>query len=70
MAIYRCSECDKMVDNDWEPCEEHPTKDNELVCPACFEDYPEPTIDVRQGGVFSKAQLATIARLEAEDETS
>ena len=68
MSIFYCHECGRYIDNDWSPCEEHPTKANELVCEECFAEMPEPTIEVRQGGVFSKAQLAIIARLEAEDE--
>jgi len=69
MAIYRCFECDKMVDNDWNPCEEHPTKDNELVCPSCFEEYedmPEPSLEVKQGGVFTPEQQAQIRRMEQD----
>jgi len=68
MAIYRCSRCDEMKDGDYDVCTEDPDEEFGLMCESCTCELPEPTLEVRQGGVFSKAQLATIARLEAEDE--
>jgi DNA-directed RNA polymerase subunit RPC12/RpoP len=41
MAIYECDNCGNFVDDDWNPCEEHPTKDLGLVCPDCVETMPE-----------------------------
>lgn len=41
MAIYLCYECDNFIDNDWFPCEEHPDKEGELLCPSCYEEIEE-----------------------------
>ena len=65
MGAYYCHECDHYRDSR-DGCYEHPSQDNELVCEECFAEMPEPTIEVRQGGVFSKAQLAQIAKMEQE----
>ena len=38
MSVYYCQECDRYVDNDWQPCEEY---EGELICPSCFEDLED-----------------------------
>ena len=38
MAIYRCSRCNQLIDDDYEPGEEDPEDGCELICPGCFED--------------------------------
>jgi DNA-directed RNA polymerase subunit RPC12/RpoP len=67
MAVYKCFECDSFVDNDYHPCEEHPSETNELVCPDCFIELPEPSIKVRQRGVFTPAQQAIINEIHGQD---
>lgn len=41
MAIYRCDDCEQFIDDDWEPCVEHPDDTCQLLCPACAEKYEE-----------------------------
>jgi hypothetical protein len=65
--MYRCYKCQKFIDNDWYPCEQHPTMLTELLCPACVDDT-KPSLEVKQGGVFTKEQLQIIAQLETESE--
>lgn len=36
MAMYRCFQCDALVDNDWHPCTE---VNGELHCESCAEEY-------------------------------
>lgn len=38
MGMYRCSKCENHFDNDYHPCEEHPTNQLLLICPSCAED--------------------------------
>lgn len=40
MAIYRCSGCDRMVDDDYEPGTDDGTEDFGLLCESCAEDLP------------------------------
>ena len=69
MAMYQCSRCARVVDNDYHPCLADPWDDSgiKLICPACYENLPD-TPQVRQGGVFTKEQLAIIKRLEEESD--
>ena len=67
MAIFRCEECDKWLDNDRHPCEQHPIYSNELICPECLIEM-EDTPQVRQKGQFTKGQLATIKQMELQAE--
>ena len=39
MAIYRCSRCDRFVDDDWEPGIEDPENSLEMMCESCAEAY-------------------------------
>ena len=41
MAIYRCSRCDNLVDDDWNPGEQDPENPYELICPSCLEGEDE-----------------------------
>ena len=41
MAVYRCEECDKWLDDDYFPCQEHPKHENELICPYCLLQLEE-----------------------------
>lgn len=63
MAMYICFNCGDYVDNDRHPCEEHPNRDGELVCPSCRERFKE-TPQVRQKGIFTKKQLEQIKKME------
>ena len=36
MAIYNCSGCLQLIDDDYEPCMESP-ENGELVCPDCYD---------------------------------
>ena len=65
MAIFRCGECDKWLDDDHHPCEQHPKYEDELICPECLIEM-EDTPQVRQKGQFTADQLATIKQLEQE----
>jgi len=40
MAMVLCEECGNVVDDDWNPCEEHPIT-GELTCPNCMDDLEE-----------------------------
>jgi len=39
MAIYRCSRCDRFVDDDWEVGTEDPEDDLEMMCESCACEY-------------------------------
>ena len=67
MAVYYCHQCGDYKDGDWHPCEEHPTRDGELICPACMAEMPD-TPEVRQMGQFTTSQLDIIKKAEADDE--
>ena len=41
MAIYRCDECEHMIDDDYFPCVEHPTDSNLFCCEDCAESLEE-----------------------------
>jgi len=41
MSMYICFQCHDMLDGDFFPCEEHPTKENELVCEDCLIELTE-----------------------------
>ena len=43
MAMYRCNECDKFVDDDYHPCELDVRDPSGLglVCPTCHADIEE-----------------------------
>ena len=59
MAYFRCSECDTLLDKDWNPCEEHPHRSGDLVCPECIIELPQSKKE------FTAAQTAIISKLEA-----
>ncbi len=48
MAMYRCSECDELLDDDYSPGIESPTEEFGLMCEscACEIDEVEPVITV------------------------
>ncbi len=35
MAMYRCSECDELIDGDYNPGIESPTEEFGLMCESC-----------------------------------
>ena len=37
MSIYRCEECEQMIDGDYFPCVEHPTEAESFCCEGCAE---------------------------------
>ena len=39
MAVYRCSRCDRFVDDDWEPGTEDPEHEFEMMCESCACEY-------------------------------
>jgi len=41
MAMYMCAECDSWLDDDYYPCQEHPTSKTELICPDCLLELEE-----------------------------
>jgi RNA polymerase subunit RPABC4/transcription elongation factor Spt4 len=41
VAMYLCFECQELVDDDWHPCEVHPSDDTQFICPSCVEKYNE-----------------------------
>ena len=41
MAIYRCDECDQMIDDDYFPCVEHPTDAEAYCCESCADKVEE-----------------------------
>ena len=67
MALYTCSRCGNMVDNDWHPCDIDPDDALGLMCPSCAEEVPE-TPKARQNGVFTADQMAFIRKMEQEDD--
>lgn len=38
MAIYRCEECEQMIDGDYDPCVEHPKDSSLFCCEACADE--------------------------------
>ena len=41
MAMYNCSECSELTDDDHNPGTEHPYKECELVCEDCMLEVEE-----------------------------
>jgi len=41
MAMYYCHDCDKLLDDDYHPCTEHPQKHGEIVCPDCALEWED-----------------------------
>jgi len=39
MAIYRCSRCDRFVDDDWDVGTEDPENALEMMCESCACEY-------------------------------
>ena len=37
MAMYRCDECDRLLDDDYEPMVEHPTDAEVFCCEMCAD---------------------------------
>ena len=62
MAVYRCEECDTWKDNDYHPCEQHPTHENELICPACMVEMPEKKFNTPETEQWMRD---TIKKMEA-----
>ena len=64
VSMYRCSECEDMVDNDYHPCTEDTRRGHrstDLLCPECAAEIEErSTPQSRQGGVFTQDQLDLI----------
>ena len=38
MSVIHCNYCDKLVDADFEGCEEDPNDRQELICGVCFDN--------------------------------
>ena len=60
MAMYRCSQCEAFIDNDYHPCEEGP--DRELWCPACYEEYKADQAEF--GRIYEEEQRLTALSLQ------
>lgn len=41
MAIYRCEECNQLIDDDYFPCVEHPTDPTAFCCESCAQELEE-----------------------------
>ncbi len=41
MAMYRCSECDELIDGDYNPGIESPTEEFGLMCESCACEIDE-----------------------------
>ncbi len=43
MSVFRCHECNRDVDSDFEGCEEHPNPERpfELICERCAVELEE-----------------------------
>lgn len=41
MAIYRCDECDQLIDDDYFPCVEHPHYADQFCCEECADKVEE-----------------------------
>jgi uncharacterized CHY-type Zn-finger protein len=41
MALYKCFNCDRLIDDDIEPCTIHPTNKSELICEECAAEIQE-----------------------------
>ena len=38
MSMYHCPECDRMCDDDWNPCTEDPRDKDKVLCSECEEE--------------------------------
>ncbi len=47
MAMYRCSECDELVDDDYNPGVESPTEEFGLMCESCACEIDEVEVKVK-----------------------
>jgi hypothetical protein len=59
MSIYRCWECQRMIDNDYHPCADHPTNSLEFICPACLEEKEEAHQDAVPDSCGVKSRTGT-----------
>lgn len=39
MSVFRCGDCDNIIDGDYEGCEEHPFDDTKCLCIECHGKY-------------------------------
>ncbi|WP_299073268.1 hypothetical protein [uncultured Paraglaciecola sp.] len=39
MAIYYCQECEQYMNDDYDPCQEHPGDNCHLICPYCIDEF-------------------------------
>ena len=53
--MYRCSRCDRFVDDDWEVGIEDPENGCEMMCEKCAEDYLD-----EDGNVIDEQRLYEI----------
>ncbi len=37
MAMYRCEECENIIDGDYSPCVEHPKDPTAYCCESCAD---------------------------------
>jgi len=45
MAMYRCDECEKLIDDDYFPMVEHPTQAELYCCESCADKVEEEEAD-------------------------
>lgn len=48
MAMYRCEECEQLINDDYSPCVEHPTQAEAYCCEECadkIEAYQQKEYD-------------------------
>jgi hypothetical protein len=70
MSVYYCDYHQTFHDNDYKHCIEHPNGSNLLICEeagAVIEEEQGEAMEPNNNRAFSPAQLAFIAKMEAED---
>ncbi len=48
MSLFKCYECDEIIDGDWEGCEQHPFLPFECVCTECYYELNGDEEDGRE----------------------
>ena len=62
MSMYRCDECETMIDGDYDPCVEHPTDSTLFCCETCADDI-QNEIDLQKE--FTKMRAEYRREIEA-----
>jgi len=62
MAMYRCEECDQLIDGDYFPCVEHPTIPEAFCCEECAANLEE---EVEMQKEFKRMRSANQREVES-----